>query len=553
MIRSLLANFRPPAPLKTEALSEKDAILITYGDSFQRQGERPLRTLDSFLREAAGDLINGVHILPFYPFSSDDGFSVIDYRKVDPRLGDWGDNARIGEHKRLMFDGVINHISRQSEWFARFQQGQPPYSEYFITPAPDWDLTMVARPRTLPLLTEVITPAGPRKVWTTFSDDQVDLNYSNPNVLIEMVDLLLFYVAQGAGVIRLDAIAYLWKEPGTNCLHRPQAHAVVKLLRAVLDLAAPHVLLITETNVPHQDNISYFGEVDPVTGRTDEAQMVYQFPLAPLVLHTFRTGSAETLSQWAAGLEGTSGGQRVFFNFLASHDGIGLLPALGILSTTEMQALVDNTRQHGGQVSYRSNPDGSQSPYELNITLYDALNDPATPRPEDIDRFMAAQAILLSLAGVPGIYVHSLFGSHNWLEGMQKTGRARTINRAWFDYPRLAQLLEDPDTREARVFSAFCHLLALRRQQPAFHPLGRQVILDCGAHIFTLERVSPDGKSRMLCLVNVSSSPQSARLDRFAGLPVWQDLVSGKTIAQKMPFLELELAAYQVMWLVSAI
>lgn len=549
-IRALLAGFHPgELPIRRE-LDEKDAVLITYGDSFRQKGQQSLNTLEKFLREEVGNAINGVHILPFYPFSSDDGFSVIDYRKIDPRLGDWSDVARIGEHTRLMFDGVINHISRQSEWFLRFQQGRPPFTGYFITPQPDWDLTNVARPRTLPLLTTVETVSGPRKVWTTFSDDQIDLNFSNPDVLLEIVSLLLFYVERGAGIIRLDAIAYLWKEPGTNCLHRPQTHAVIKLLRAVLDIAAPHVLLITETNVPHQDNISYFGEVNPLTGRTDEAQMVYQFPLAPLVLHSFRTGSAEKLSAWAAGLESGLAGGRVFFNFLASHDGIGLLPALGILDPPEMQALVDSALQHGGMVSYRSNPDGSQSPYELNITLYDALNDPAIPRLEvDIARFMAAQAILLSLAGVPGIYVHSLFGSRNWLEGVRSTGRARTINRAWFDYPRLKSLLEDAGTREAQVLSAYRRLLALRRDQPAFHPNAGQVVLDCGPHIFALERTAPGGGSCLWCLVNVSAVPQQARLDCGARQHSWKDLVGEKTVHPAGGRLSLELAPYQVVWL----
>lgn len=559
-IQPLLSEFRPESAPTQGGLSEKDAILITYGDSFQREGEKPLQTLAAFMREDVGDLVNGVHILPFYPFSSDDGFSVIDYRQVDPRLGDWSDVARIGEHTRLMFDGVINHISSQSKWFAGFRQGQPPYTGYFITPAPDWDLSRVARPRTLPLLTEVDTHQGPRKVWTTFSADQIDLNYANPDVLVEIVDLLLFYVRQGASVIRLDAIAYLWKEPGTTCLHLPKTHVVIKLLRAVLDAVAPQVLIISETNVPHADNISYFGDIDPLTGRTDEAQLVYQFPLAPLVLHSFRTGSAEKLSAWAAGLATAPSGvpsdvpknQSTFFNFLASHDGIGLLPALGILDASEMQALVDNTLEHGGKVSFRSNPDGTQSPYELNITLYDALNDPASPRPnEDNRRFLASQAILLSLAGVPGIYMHSLFGSRNWLEGVQATGRARTINRAWFDYPRLKASLQDAGSREQRIFSAFCRLLALRRARPAFHPQGKQVILDCGPRIFALERVAPDGSDRVLCLVNVSSSTQRARLDLPMDGPTWKDLISGETFAQHADRLELELDPYQVMWLVT--
>ncbi len=289
-------------------IDEKDAILITYGDQVQGTDEPPLRALAAFLTSRLSQVISGVHILPFFPYSSDDGFSVTDYRRVDPSLGSWQDIEHIGQEFRLMFDAVINHISRESDWFINFQQGDPLFQDYFMTIDPNADLSQVVRPRPLPLLTPVETKNGVQHVWTTFSEDQIDLNYANPRVLLEIVDLLLFYVAKGAEIIRLDAIAYLWKEIGTSCIHLPQTHQVVKLFRAVLDLVAPGVLLITETNVPHAENVSYFGKPLPEKDQTDEAQLVYQFPLAPLILHTFRTGDASKLTRWAASLQTPSPG-----------------------------------------------------------------------------------------------------------------------------------------------------------------------------------------------------------------------------------------------------
>ncbi len=408
-----------------DRLTERDAILITYGDQFREPGRPPLQTLRTFLDDYLRDAISGVHILPCFPYSSDDGFSVIDYQQIDPNLGDWDDVAALGERYRLMFDFVANHISQHSAWFKAFRRGKAPYNDYFITVDPRADLSQVVRPRALPLLTLVETPGGTRHVWTTFSTDQIDLNFANPQVLLEMTDVLQHYVAQGAEIIRLDAIAYLWKTIGTPCIHLPQTHAVVKLWRAVLDAVAPEVLLITETNVPHTDNISYFGAPLPETGSTDEAQLVYNFSLAPLTLHALQTADASYLTRWAATLKPPSAGA-TFFNFIASHDGIGVLPARGFLNEAQVQGLADRALAHGGQVSYKSNPDGSTSAYELNITLYDFLNDPASPDPAvDVPRFMASQAILLSLAGVPGIYVHSLFGSRNCHFCFAETGRPR--------------------------------------------------------------------------------------------------------------------------------
>jgi sucrose phosphorylase len=563
-LRDRLADFKECNPHlgemvagPAERLTERDAILITYGDQISEPGRSPLQSLANFAETHLEDAISGLHLLPFYPYSSDDGFSVIDYWQVNPDIGSWEDLAHLRRSFQLMFDAVINHISRHSPWFQAYLSDVEPYTDYFIEVDPSTDLSGVVRPRALPLLTPVETRGGTQHVWTTFSDDQIDLNYANPHVLLEIIDLLLFYVAQGAEIIRLDAIAYLWKEIGTSCIHLPQTHAVVKLWRAVLDAVAPGVILITETNVPHEENISYFGDLLPETGQTDEAQLVYQFSLAPLVLYAFHTGDARPLTAWATNLELPAAA--TFFNFIASHDGTGIRPAEGLLSPDQMQLLVDRTLAYGGRVSYKTNADGSESVYELNITLYDALNDPNRPQLDlDVRRFLASQAIMLSLAGVPGIYVHSLFGSRNCCRCVEETGRARSINREKFQRADLEARLADPTSIQHQVFRGYLHLLRQRAMLPAFHPHAAQRVLGLHSALFSLVRSAPShltsGKvETVLCVVNVSPDQVNVQVDlKEWGLPqvsAWQDLIQGGVHSLQAGRLALTLDSYQTFWL----
>jgi glycosidase len=532
----------------TGTLTERDAILICYGDQVREPNVPPLATLESFCARHLKGILSGVHLLPFFPFSSDDGFSVIDYRAVDPTLGTWSDIERLGQGFRLMFDAVLNHVSRESAWFQGFLEGDPHYRDYFITVEGSPDLSDVVRPRALPLLTEVKASTGPKRVWTTFSDDQIDLNYANPEVLLEMMDILLTYVSRGAEFIRLDAIAFLWKEIGTPCIHLPETHRVVQLIRAALDQVAPYVRLITETNVPHRDNIAYFGD------GYNEAQMVYNFALPPLTLHALQTGSAGALSEWAASLSLPSS-QTTFFNFLASHDGIGLNPARGLLSGAEIETLVARAEAQGGYVSYKSNPDGSRTPYELNINYFDALSDPGQDAPPGtlVSRFMASQAILLALAGVPGIYFHSLFGSRGWPEGVKLTGRARTINRRKLALAQLEAELNDSASLRGDIFRRYAGLLRARAASPALHPMGGQRVLHCNDAIFALLRSAPSGDEAILCLQSVSSEVQTAaRVSRYFGSDTLRDLITG-TLRVPDPTGGIQLAPYETLWLAGSV
>jgi glycosidase len=558
-LSALIERYKPlikqVSSLPGGRVSERDAVLITYGDIVREDDRTPLQTLSDFLEQHLASLISTVHLLPFYPHSSDDGFSVIDYKAVDPALGDWEDVARIGRRFRLMMDAVVNHISAKSAWFEAFLRDEAPYTDYFIEIDAAADLSQVFRPRARPLLTEFQTAAGRKSVWTTFSADQIDLNYANPDVLLEVIDTLLFYVSKGAEFIRLDAIAYLWKESGTSSIHLPQTHRVIQLMRAVLDQAAPHVSLITETNVPHKDNISYFGD------GTNEAQLIYNFSLPPLTLHAMHTGNATVLSDWAAGLSLPSD-RTTFFNFLASHDGIGVTPARDLLTDDEVQELADRVENLGGAVSYKTNADGSKSAYELNINYLDALRHPGDREDSQLlaRRFLVSQAIMLALRGVPGIYFHSLVGSRNWTEGVAITGRARTINREKLSRRRLEHELNDRKSLRYFVFEGYLRLLEVRTTHSAFHPCGYQLVVGTNPRVFALFRrpplsCSPIGRNNVLCLHNVSGDALEWREDvgRWfdSRTTSFIDLLAGKQFAiDQTQQLTLPLEPYEILWLV---
>jgi glycosidase len=521
-----LIDARPIAPRQIDVWEHP--ILIAYGDHIHSEGEVPLRSLYRFASEHLKGMIGGIHLLPFYPYTSDDGFSVVDYLAVNPSLGTWEDVAAFQPDFRLMFDLVLNHNSVSSDWFQRFLAGEAPYSDYYMTAPPDAELSAVVRPRTHPLLTAFETGLGTRYVWTTFSTDQVDLNYAKPEVLFDMIDILLDYVQRGADYIRLDAVAFLWKAIGTRSIHLPQTHVVVQLMRDVLDEAAPWVKLITETNVPHHENLSYFGD------GSNEAQMVYQFALPPLLLHSLYTGDATMLSEWAASLE-TPSNQTGFFNFTASHDGIGLRPVTDLLPQVELDALIANVQERGGRISYKSNSDGSQSAYEMNITYFDALAQPNEPLSTSIDRYMASQAVMLALGGLPGIYLPSLFGAANWHDGFAQTAHNRSLNREKFELSSLVEWLNQPESRYGQVFKRYRQLLYERANSPSFQTGVPQTILEAPPNVFALKRGS------VLTYHNLSG--ESVVVDIPGGGPR-HDLLS-KEICQDI----IRLEPYQVMWL----
>ena len=508
-----LAHFRAmstTAPTTSETphdaptWSEQDQWVICYGDSIVEEGTPPLAVLDTFLQRYLGDAISGVHVLPFFPWSSDDGFSVIHYREVNSELGEWAHIQNLASHYDLMADLVLNHVSRESLWFVDYLTGSLPGRDYFIEVDPDTDVSQVTRPRSSPLLVPISTRRGTRHVWATFSEDQIDLNFENPDVLLEFVGILLFYLQQGVRIIRLDAVAFLWKRLGTSCIHLPETHTVVRLLRAIVDEIAPGTLLITETNVPHAENISYFGLERLAEGAPDEAHMVYQFALPPLLLHTLTRGEATTLQTWLNSLP-VLPKQCTYLNLTASHDGIGVRPLEGLLPDHERDALLELMHRFGGFVSMRSNPDGSDTPYEINITWFEAMRGTRRgPDPWQIARFLCSQAIMLSLQGIPALYIHTLTGTLNDVEGVERSGRLRSINRRRWQLDELALLLESPSTPTHDVFHALHRLLTQRRQESCFHPNAPQRVIETPPELLAIERGPLASGRRLLALYNVT-------------------------------------------------
>ena len=523
---------------------ETDSLVITYGDSVLLDDEKPLRTLNRFLDKYCRSSISGVHILPFYPFTSDDGFSVLDYSSVNESLGDWEDINAIANNYSLMADLVVNHCSARSPWFENFIKGRDPGRGFFYTASPDDDLSTVVRPRTNDLLREVETSEGTQYVWCTFSHDQVDLNFRNPAVLKQFVSIIKQYLDNGIRIFRLDAIAFLWKEIGTNCLNLEQTHEMVRLFRTLIEQAQHDAIIITETNIPNRENLEYFGNAD-------EAHCVYNFSLPPLLVNTLVTGSCGYLKQWMMSMPPARNGT-AYFNFVASHDGIGLRPAEGLLSDAEINSLVKTMQGFGGHVSWRALDDGNSKPYEINIALIDALQ--GTVRGADdlgLQRFVCAHAIMLALEGIPAIYIHSLVGTHNDHQRVENSGHNRAINRHQWNYTKLEEALADQNSSHYIVYNQLKQLLKIRRQQSAFHPNATQFTLHLGDQLFGFWRQSLDRQQSVFCISNISDQGQTLTLAdiNLIDNEQWHDLISGQPCSGGNG---IEMEPYQTVWITNS-
>ena len=522
-IDKLIAQYNlGDAPAKE--LNHTDVALITYGDQVLREGVPPLQSLSEFVKEYLAAVVSIVHVLPFYPYSSDDGFSVIDYKAVNPEWGSWEDLKTLSSDFRLMYDAVINHMSAESEWFRKYLAEDPEYKNFFVDGSHFNDLTNVVRPRTSPLINDF----NGKKVWTTFSRDQVDLNYANPNVLLRILDVLCYYAKQGGTIIRLDAIGFMWKTDGTACIHLDETHSLIKVMRAVLEKTYPEIILISETNVPHAENVSYFGN-------GDEAHMVYNFALPPLVAFSLLSGDASKLAKWVSELE-IQGGGSCFFNFLASHDGVGLRPVQDILTEEETEMITSSASSNGGRISYRA-ASGVNKPYEVNCNYFSLLKGAEQSDEIGIKRMLLAHALLLSLPGLPAIYFHSLLGSQNDLQGLERLGYPRAVNREKLQYEQLERELADIDNSRHVIFSEIKRMIKVRKKLPQFDPYGTFEPIQTNASLLAFTR--PGKMKNLLCYFNFSNQHQSISIEG-----TYVDQLSGEAIINKA-----EIKPYGYMWL----
>ena len=525
---------------------ESDILLITYADSIlnpARQDEKPLVTLYNFLKRRLQDRISCVHILPFFPYSSDDGFAVMDYLAVNESHGEWEDIQRISSEFKFMSDLVINHMSSRSRWFDNFKKRIDPGKDYFFEARPDADVSAVVRPRTSPLLNPVQTEDGERYVWCTFSEDQVDLNFKNPKVLLEFVNIIRHYLEYGVQIFRLDAVAFLWKEVGTPSIHLQQTHEVIKVLRLLIEHYNPQAVIITETNVPNRENLTYFGNAN-------EAHVIYNFSLPPLLIYTLIAGNCRHLKTWLMSMPPAQMGT-TYLNFIASHDGVGLRPTDGLLQEEEKNQMVSTMQQFGGRITCRRSREGFDKPYEMNISLYDALKGTIEHGPDkwQLQRFVCAHAIMLALEGIPAFYIHSLLGSENDYAKLENTGRNRSINRSQWEVGPLEEQLENKYSHHSKVFTQLSALIDIRKKQPAFHPNATQFTLHLGLQIFGFWRQSMRRDQSIFCIYNISSETQQVALSdiNLIGTDNWTDLISGMKIEDQAG--TLTLTPYQTLWL----
>ena len=476
-----------------------DVALIAYADSIRGDGGPPLAALRRFVRRYLADTIDTLHLLPFYPWDTDRGFSVQDYRAVDPRNGTWADiEALAGEFAHLMVDLVINHASLDNPLVQGALTGDPRYRDFVIryddNAQPDAAaLAALTRPRPDPVLTRyyVVATGGhmratfdPRSggrtggwVWTTFSrppnaDDsaatrQVDLNFRNPRVLLEMLEVLLCYRGHGADWVRLDAAGYMWKELGTPSIHHPNTHRLLQVLRDALAGRAD-LVSVAEVNEPQDTILPYLGSTEAGV----ESDLVYQFAHFPLAVHALLSGDAGHYKRWLGTLEPFAG--RQFITMFGSHDGMGRKPIIGLLPDADLERLVTMlAADHGALPNYALQAGGGRIIYELCANPWSLINraDAEEPLQLQVDRYAACAALGLTLRGVPAFYINGLLGVPNRLDPGQ-LDENRSINREQFDEQALYAELDDCGSQMRRVLKRLLHLIAVRTGEPAFAPGG---------------------------------------------------------------------------------
>ena len=567
-----------------------DVALIAYADSIRGAGGPPLAALRRFVqRYLPAGAINTVHLLPFYPWDADRGFSVQDYRAVDRRNGTWEEiEALADEFDHLMVDLVINHASLHNPLVQGALTGDPRYRDFVIRyddgEQPDaTELAALTRPRPDPVLTryDLVATGGDTRatfdlparggapdeealvlgggwVWTTFSRPpnadgsaatrQVDLNFRNPHVLLEMLEVLLCYRGHGADWVRLDAAGYMWKELGTASIHHPNTHRLLQVLRDALAGRAD-LVSVAEVNEPQDTILPYLGR--PEVGV--ESDLVYQFAHFPLAVHALHSGDARHYKHWLGTLEPFAG--RQFITVFGSHDGMGRKPVLGLLPDAELERMVQQlVTSHGALPNYARQAGGGRIIYELCATPWSLINraDTGEPLQLQVDRYLACAALGLTLRGVPAFYINGLLGVPNRLDPDQ-LDENRSINREQFDEAALYDDLDAPGSQMGRVLQRLLHMIAVRSGEPAFDAGGPP--LRVLASPPPVVAVVADGHGRRLVsLTNVSGEPQRVRLDVtvFRGRRIVHELISdAERVIPDGEVWEPVLAPYEVVWLVA--
>ena len=537
-IIQIIKRFNKKNPKKKKTISEKTSLIISYGDSVYSDKKGSIKVFQKFFQKKLNKYFDTIHFLPFYPSSSDSGFAVKDHYKVESKLGSWSDIKNISKSNNIMADMVINHSSARGLWFKNFLKKKKPGKNYFLTVNSKFNTSKVVRPRDHKLLKKIKIFNKSDYLWRTFSPDQVDLNFKNPSVLLRFIKIMTHLINNGVTIFRLDAIAYLWKENGSKCINLKQTHEIIKLLRIVTSHLNIQTIIITETNLPEKENLSYFG-------KNDEANWIYNFSLPPLLIHGFLFENSSYLNKWSKSLPNTKYGNS-YLNFIASHDGIGMRPTEGILNKEILNNLLKRLKKNGSKFSYRKISNKGKKVYEANITIFDALkkSDYDPKGKYFLERYVSAHAVMISFEGIPAIYFNSLFGTSNDEAKFIITGNNRDVNRYKWNFKNISKKLNDKRSKQSIFYQYICNLLNIRRAQKAFHPNASRLNINLGSNIFCFKRTSIDKKQTILCITNLTSKTQTLKLKKMYNK--WKNLIKPLIKNEKNLFM---LKPFETIWL----
>ena len=507
-IVEIIKNFNKKNPKKKKDISEKTTLVICYGDSVYSKKNKSIRVFQSFFQKKLKDYFNTIHFLPFYPSSSDSGFAVKDHYKVENKLGNWSDIKNVSKSSDVMADMVINHSSARGLWFKNFLKKKEPGKDYFLTVNSKFNSSKVVRPRDHKLLKKIKIFKKTDYLWRTFSPDQIDLNFKNPSVLIQFIKIMIHLINNGVTIFRLDAVAYLWKKNGSKCINLKQTHEIIKLLRNIINLLNVQTTIITETNLPEKENLSYFG-------KNDEANWIYNFSLPPLLIHAFLFENSSYLNKWSKNLPNTKN-ENCYLNFIASHDGIGMRPTEGLLNEKTLNNFLKRLKKNGSKFSYRKVQNKTKKVYEANITVFDALKKSDYDQKGEfyLERYISAHAIMISFEGIPAIYFNSIFGTSNDETKFIISGNNRDVNRYRWNLKNISNKLRNPKTKQSIFYNSICKLLNIRRKQKAFHPNAKRINMNFGSKVFGFKRISRDKKQTITCVTNLSSVTQKIKIKK---------------------------------------
>ena len=537
-IIQIIRNFNKKNPKRKKNVSEKTSLIICYGDSIYSNKKNSISLFRIFFKKKLKNYFNTIHFLPFYPSSSDSGFSVKDHYKIENKLGNWSDIKKISKSNDIMADMVINHSSARGLWFRNFLKNKKPGKNYFLKIDSKFDTSKVIRPRDHKLLKKINIFNKKEYLWRTFSADQLDLNFKNPSVLLRFIKIMINLINHGVTVFRLDAIAYLWKESGTKCINLKQTHEIIKLLRTICSYLNVETIIVTETNLPEKENLTYFG-------KNDEANWIYNFSLPPLLIHAFLFENSSYLNQWSKKLPITKNGNS-YLNFISSHDGIGIRPTEGIFNKKVLNNFLKRLKKNGSKFSYRKVKNKSKKVYEANITVFNALKktDYDSKGKFLLERYVSAHSIMISFEGIPALYFNSLFGKSNDEAKYIITGNNRDVNRYKWNYKNISKKLSNKNSKQSIFFQKISNLLSIRRKQKAFHPNASRHNINLGSKIFSFKRISINKKQTVICITNLSSKIQRANLNKI--YHNWTNLIGSKIeIKNKL----LILKPFETIWL----